>query len=68
MYYHQLKIYFRLNRSNYDQRQRSQSFNTHDDWNKRPRFEDSANPAGAGRGHQNTLPAWLTRQQDGYSK
>ena len=68
MHCHQPKNYFRLNRSNYDQNKRSQSFNTHDDRNKRPRFEDNTNPGGAGRGYQNTLLAWLTRQKDGHNQ
>ena len=68
MHCHQPENYFRLNRSNYDQNKRSQSFNTHDDRNKRPRFEDNTNPGGVGRGYQNTLLAWLTRQKDGHNQ
>ena len=68
MHCHQPKIYFRLNRAIFGQSQRSQSFNTHDDRNKRPRFEDNANPVGTGRGYRKTLPAWLTRQQDEHNQ
>ena len=65
MHCHQPKMYFRLDRKNYNQTQRSHSFVTRDDRNKIPRFEDHTNSGGAGRGHRKTLPAWLTRQQDG---
>ena len=56
MHYYQSNMYFKLDRFGNNPCQHSQSFNTHNDRNKRPRLEDSTIPEGAVRGNRSTLP------------